>query len=105
MATSAGPPLADPYQLVSVLAAPAPSGATGSSWHRYEIRQGFNRIVGYRQGAVEHVTTAIEALVVQLNERRLYQRGRVHLALASASSAGSGEAARQRGTGRARSTV
>lgn len=85
MATTAPSRPADPYRLVSVLAAPTPSGATGSSWHRYEIRQGFNRIVGYRQGAVEAVTTAIEALVVQLNERRIYSRGRVHIALTPAS--------------------
>jgi hypothetical protein len=86
MATISASPLLDPYRLVSVLAAPTPAGATGSSWHRYEICQGSNRIVGYRQGAVESVTTAIEALVVQLNERRIYPRGRVHLALAPASS-------------------
>lgn len=88
MATAAASPLADPYLLVSVRAAPAPAGAVGSSWHRYEIRQGFNHIVGYRQGAVESVTTAVETLVMQLNERRLNQRGRVHLALAPASRAG-----------------
>jgi len=88
MATSAASPLADPYLLVSVRATPAPAGTTGSSWHRYEIRQGFNSIVGYRQGAPESVTTAVEALVVQLNERRLYQRGRVHLALAPAARPG-----------------
>lgn len=87
MAALAAHPISDPYLLVSVLAAPTPAGATGSSWHRYEIRQGLNRIVGYRQGAVENVTTAIEALVVQLNERRLYARGRVHLALGPASAA------------------
>lgn len=85
MATTAASPLSDPYLLVSVLAAPAPAGATGSSWHRYEILQGFNRIVGYRQGAVEGVTTAVEALVAQLNERRIFSRGRVHLALGPAS--------------------
>jgi hypothetical protein len=84
MATVAGSPLSDPYQHVSVRAAPAPAGATGSSWHRYEIRQGVNSIVGYRQGTAERVKTAIEGLVEQLNERRLFQRGRVHLALASA---------------------
>jgi hypothetical protein len=86
--------LADPYLLVSVLATPAPSGASGSSWHRYEISQGVNRIVGYRQGATESVKTAVEALVVQLNERRLYTRGRVHLALASSSAAANTEGAR-----------
>lgn len=94
MATNAATPLSDPYLLVSVLAAPTPAGATGSSWHRYEIRQGFNRIVGYRQGAVESVTTAIEALVVQLNERRLNQRGRVHIALAPSSRPADAEVAR-----------
>lgn len=88
MATVAPSPLSDPYLLVSVSAVPTPSGATGSSWHRYEIRQGSNRIVGYRQGAVEGVTTAIEALVVQLNERRIFSRGRVHLALAPAARPG-----------------
>ena len=84
METAAAPPLADPYLLVSVAAVPAPAGATGASWHRYEIRQGLNRIVGYRQGAVETVTTAIETLVAQLNARRLGQRGRVQLALTPA---------------------
>jgi hypothetical protein len=57
--------------LVSVLAVAPPTGAGGTSWHRYEIRQGPNSIVGYRQGAAEMVTSAIEELVVQLNERRL----------------------------------
>jgi hypothetical protein len=64
--------LSDPYVLVSVRAVPPPTGAGGTSWHRYEIRQGLNTIVGYRQGAAASVTSAIEALVVQLNERRLY---------------------------------
>lgn len=64
--------LSDPYVLVSVLAVPPPAGASGTSWHRYEIRQGLNNIVGYRQGAAANVQRAIEALVVQLNERRLY---------------------------------
>lgn len=79
--------MADPYRLLSVRASAAPAGAAGSSWYRYEISQGLNRIVGYRQGAVESVTAAIEALVVQLNARRIGQRGRVQLALAPASSA------------------
>ena len=85
MATTAASPLSDPYLLVSVLAVPTPAGVTGSSWHRYEIRQGSNHIVGYRQGGVERVTTAVEELVAQLNERRIFSRGRVHLALAPAS--------------------
>jgi hypothetical protein len=63
---------------------PAPSGAAGV-WHRYEIEQGANRIVGYRLGGRDSVTMAAEAIVVQLNQRRLHQRGRVHLALQSKS--------------------
>lgn len=94
MTTTAASPLADPYVLMSVLATPAPAGATGTSWHRYEIRQGFNCIVGYRQGAAESVKTAIEALVVRLNERRISQGGRVHLALGSGSGTADGENAR-----------
>lgn len=81
MTTTAASPLSDPYELVSVRPAPAPSGAAGVHWHRYEIVQGENRIVGYRQGGLDNVTIALNALVVQLNERRLHQRGRVQIAL------------------------
>ena len=72
--------LTNAYELVSVQAAPTPIGETGV-WHRYEIKQGVNRIVGYRHGALHNVTIAAEAIVVQLNERRLHRRGRVHLTL------------------------
>jgi hypothetical protein len=75
------PALSNPYELVSVRAAAAPNGAAGTLWHRYEISQGVNRIVGYRQGGLDSVTVAVEAIVTQLNERRLHQRGRVHIAL------------------------
>jgi hypothetical protein len=78
--------LADPYRLVSVRAVPAPRGDVELLWHRYEITQGGNRIVGYRRGGVESVTTAVEAIVTQLNERRLHQRGRIHIVLAPKSS-------------------
>ncbi len=87
-------PLSNPYELVSVRASAAPSGAVGVQWHRYEIVQGENRIVGYRQGELDGVTVALEALVAQLNERRLHQRGRVHIALQS--SAGTAAAAPRR---------
>jgi hypothetical protein len=76
--------LSDPYRLISVQAVAAPSGAAGV-WHRYEIEQGVNRIVGYRHGGLNSVTIAAEAIVVQLNQRRLHQRGRVHIALHSKS--------------------
>lgn len=85
--TSSGTALANPYELVSVRAVPAPEGTVGKLWHRYEIAQGGNRIVGYRQGVLATVKTDLEQLVVQLNERRLHHRGRVHVALSPKSSA------------------
>lgn len=73
--------LPDPYELVSIQSVPAPAGATGPSWHRYEISQGRNSIIGYRDGAMGDVTVAVEAILVQLNERRRHRRGRVHVVL------------------------
>lgn len=80
---SEGPerPLPDPYKIVSIRAVPAPTGTAGTSWHRYEISQGGNKIVGYRAGGIENVTLAVEAIVVRLNERRQHRRGRVHVVL------------------------
>lgn len=36
-------------------------------------------IRGYRQGGLRAVTTAVEEIVAQLNERRMGKRGRVNL--------------------------
>lgn len=83
----AGPAIADPYEVVSVRAVPAPSGMSGENWHCYKIRQGSNTIVGYRAGRTENVVTAVESIVLQLNERRTHKRGRVHVVLESRSRA------------------
>lgn len=77
--TETANPLSDPYELVSVKPVAPPSGASGVRWHRYDIVQGANRIVGYRQGGLDSVMLAVEAIVEQLNQRRLHQRGRVNL--------------------------
>lgn len=77
--------LPDPYRLVSLKPVPAPDGTANPHWHRYEIIQGDNRIVGYREGGVERVTNEVDALIMQLNERRQHQRGRVHIVLQSSS--------------------
>jgi hypothetical protein len=82
--------LTDPYELVSIRAVKAPSGAAGALWHRYEITQGVNKIVGYREGAIESVSLAVEAIVVRLNERRLHQRGPVHIVLKAKSTPANG---------------
>lgn len=80
-ADDATPALPDPYEIVSIRAVPAPSGATGTSWHRYEISQGHNKIIGFRDGGMAKVTLAVETIVLRLNERRKHARGRVHVIL------------------------
>ena len=75
--------LPDPFEIVSIQAVAAPIGMPGTDWHRYEISQGDNRIVGYRAGAPNVVQEAVELIVVRLNARRTMQRGRVHVVLQS----------------------
>jgi len=69
-----------PYQIVSVQRAEPPPGTKGSNWYRYVIAfEGTKTIHGCRQGGVKAVTTAVEEIVAQLNERHLGKRGRVNL--------------------------
>ena len=71
-----------PYEIVSVQRAEAPPGAEGSDWHRYVIAfEGTDTIRGCRQGQLKTVTSAVEEIVAQLNERQSGKRGRVHLVL------------------------
>ena len=67
------------YEIVSIRRSEAPSGATGRDWHHYEIVQGSNTIHGYRRGTLNGVTTAVEEMIAQLNERQRGKRGRVNL--------------------------
>ena len=60
--------------------AESPPGVEGSNWHQYVIAfEGSNTINGYQQGNLRAVTTAVQELVAQLNERHLGKRGRVNL--------------------------
>jgi len=68
-----------PYEIVSVKRTDPPEGTEGTGWHHYVITQGGNQISGFRQGTLKGVTTAVEEIVVQLNERQLGKRGRVNL--------------------------
>jgi hypothetical protein len=83
VAIAEAPYLPDPFEIVSIRAVAAPPGTAGENWHRYEISQGGNRIVGYRAGAMGPVREAVELIVVGLNMRRTLRRGRVHVVLDS----------------------
>ncbi len=76
------------YEIESVRRVKAPPETQGSDWHRYIIVQGQNKIHGYRQGNLKEVTTEVEELVAQLNQRRLGKRGRVNLVPAAKKSGG-----------------
>ncbi|MFL2545815.1 MAG: hypothetical protein ACJ0SL_00340 [Candidatus Rariloculaceae bacterium] len=77
--TSATSAVIQPYEIVSVKRSEAPEGTEGTGWHQYVISQGDNMISGFRQGSLKAVTTAVEEIIAQLNERQLGKRGRVNL--------------------------
>ncbi len=77
--TDESPAMDQPYEIVSVRRAEPPPGGKGSNWYRYVIAfEGTKTIHGCRQGSVKAVTTAVEEIVAQLNERHLGKGGRVH---------------------------
>lgn len=80
-AAAVAPDLPDPFEIVSIRAVSAPPGTAGANWHRYEIGQGDNRIVGYKAGATSMVREAVQLIVAGLNMRRMHRRGRVHMVL------------------------
>ena len=71
--------LTEQYELINIEKAKAPDGGAGTGWFRYTIVQGQNTITGYRQGSQRTVTRAVKDIVLELNERRVGKRGRVHL--------------------------
>ncbi len=65
------------YEIVSIQRAEPPPDAVGSNWYRYVIAfEGTNTIHGCRQGSLKAVTSAVEEIIVQLNERHSKKRGR-----------------------------
>ncbi len=77
--------MAQPYQILSVRRVAPPPGGEGPYWYRYVIAfEGANTIDGCRQGGLKAVTTEVEEIVAQLNERHLghlSKPSRVHLVL------------------------
>ena len=65
------------YEIESIERAEPPSGGEGSNWYRYVITfEGTETIHGCRQGSLKAVTSAVEEIIVQLNERHSKKRGR-----------------------------
>ena len=65
------------YEIVSIQRAEPPPGAEGANWYRYVIAfEGTDTIHGCRQGSLKAVTSAVDEIIVQLNERHSKKRGR-----------------------------
>jgi len=65
------------YEIVSIQRAESPPGAESSNWHGYVIAfAGTKTVHGCRQGSLKEVTSAVEELVEQLNERHWKKRDR-----------------------------
>jgi len=64
--------MTQPYEIVSIRRAEPPPGAESSHWYRYVIAfEGTETIHGCRQGGLMAVTTEVEEIVAQMNERHL----------------------------------
>lgn len=75
-------PPEEEYRIESVKPSDPPTGMTGTDWYCYVIVQGNNSIRGYRTGSRRAVMTAVQEVVLQLNERRFGKRGRAKKAAA-----------------------
>ena len=65
------------YEIVTIQRAEPPPGGEGSNWYRYVIAfEGADTIHGCRQGSRKAVTSAVEEIIVQLNERHSKKRGK-----------------------------
>jgi hypothetical protein len=65
------------YEIVSIQRAEPPPGAEGANWYRYVISfEGIDSINGCRQGSLKAVTSAVEEIIGQLNERHSKKRGK-----------------------------
>lgn len=65
------------YEIVSIQRAETPPDGKGSNWYCYVIElDGSNTITGYRQGSLKAVTSGVEEMIAQLNERHWKKRDR-----------------------------
>jgi len=65
------------YEIVSIQRAEPPPDVEGANWYDYVIAfEGNDTVQGCRQGSLKAVTSAVEEIVVQLNERHSKKSGR-----------------------------
>ena len=65
------------YEILSIQRAKSPPGTEGSNWYDYVIAfAGTKTVQGCRQGSLKDVTSAVEEIVEQLNERHWKKRKR-----------------------------
>jgi hypothetical protein len=63
------------YEIVSIKRADPPPNSEGANWYRYVISADeTNTIRGCRQGSLKAVTSAVEEIVAQLNDRHAKKR-------------------------------
>jgi len=68
-------PMTPTYEIVSIKRAEPPPNTEGANWYKYVIASDDkNTIHGCRQGSLNAVTSAVEAIVAQLNERHAKKR-------------------------------
>jgi hypothetical protein len=70
---------APPFSVGIIESVAPPDYGAGKYWCKYTIVQGSNTITGFRQGGVRAVKKAVDEIVVDMNQRRMGKRGRVHL--------------------------
>ena len=65
------------YKIVSIESAEPPSGTDSSNWYDYVIAfAGATVVHGCRQGSLKDVTSAVDDIVGQLNERHCKKSGK-----------------------------
>ena len=65
------------YRIESIQSAEAPLGMESSNWYDYVIAYAGEAVVrGCRQGSLKEVTSAVDDIVGQLNERHCKKSGK-----------------------------
>ena len=67
--------MAPTYEIISIKRTEPPPNTEGANWYEYVIAADeTNTIQGCRQGSLKAVTSAVETIVSQLNERHAKKR-------------------------------